>query len=130
MIKSDTSPSVLWTLTQPNFFNLEELRDRVKWLRDHYPYADMDEADKEDAEAELQDLEPVLDQFDGCASGSTFYREDWWLENYAEEEAENFFPGIAAQSWLVIDWDKTGDNLYADFEEIAALGTTYYVRSW
>lgn len=61
--------------------------------------------------------------------GATLIREDYFTE-YCEELLQDIgdlpkdVPG-----YLVIDWEKTADNLKADYSEVDFDGETYLVRS-
>lgn len=58
----------------------------------------------------------------------TIIREDYW-EEYVEElitdcgYIDKNFP-----SWIVIDWEKTGDNLLTDYGTFTYKDDKYYIR--
>lgn len=88
------------------------------------------ELDQDDAE-ELRALEALKSELEGyCdwAHGSTLIRESYFTD-YCEELLKDIgdlpkdLPG-----YLVIDWDKTANNLRVDYTEGEFDGVTYLVR--
>jgi len=92
----------------------------------------LDEWDQSDEGQELKALLALQDEAEGYSSdwkyGATLIREDYFPE-YCQELVSDIgdlpkdIPG-----YLVIDWDKTADNLKADYTEVDFDGTTYLVR--
>lgn len=81
---------------------------------------------------ELKALLALQDEAEGYAGdwkyGATLIREDYFPD-YCQELVSDIgdlpkdIPG-----YLVIDWDKTADNLRVDYTEVNFDGTTYLVR--
>lgn len=82
--------------------------------------------------AELSALKALADEAEGYADdwhhGATLIRDSYFVD-YCEELVKDIgdlpkdLPG-----YLVIDWEKTADNLQADYTSVEYDGVTYWVR--
>jgi predicted nuclease with TOPRIM domain len=82
----------------------------------------------EDEQKELAELESLSEEISEWKDGATMIPESEFVE-YCQELLEDIgdlpkdLPG-----YIAIDWEKTADNLRADYSEVEYQGTTYLVR--
>ena len=99
---------------------LEELADKLASVEDSFGNEEQEEL------AELESLESEVSEW---RHGAALIPEDEFVE-YCQQLLEDIgdlprgLPG-----YIAIDWDKTADNLRADYSEVEYQGTTYLVRS-
>ncbi len=108
----------------------DELDEAVEALGD--AKVALEEWEQGDEGQELKALLALQDEAEGYADdwkyGATLIRDDYFPD-YCQELVSDIgdlpkdIPG-----YLVIDWDKTADNLRADYTEVSFDGTTYLVR--
>ena len=89
---------------------------------------DWDAGDEGD---ELKALKALADEAKGCGDweyGATLVHEDYWVDYVQEllQDVGDLPRGLPG--YLVIDWEKTADNIAADYNQVQFGGVTYYVR--
>ena len=83
----------------------------------------------DDEKKELAELESLSEEISEWQHGEALIPEDEFVE-YCQQLLEDIgdlpkdLPG-----YIAIDWDKTADNLRANYSEVEYQGTTYLVRS-
>lgn len=81
---------------------------------------------------ELKALLALQDEAEGYAPdwryGEALIREDYFVEYCQELVSDIGDLPRGIPNYLVIDWDKTADNLKVDYTEVDFDGTTYLVR--
>lgn len=106
---------------------LDELRESVKDAE-----TALLEWDAEDEGQELKALLALQDEAEGYASGwkygAELIREDYFTDYCQELVIDIGDLPKDIPDYLVIDWDKTADNLKADYKEVDFDGATYLVR--
>lgn len=91
--------------------------------------------DSEDQE--YQAIKALLDELKGCG-GDEEWRGDWYpltliKESYFEEYCEQLLEDIGdiprdIPSYIVIDWEKTADNLRVDYSYVSFFDEDYLYR--
>jgi hypothetical protein len=93
---------------------------------------DLDEWDEDNGD-ELKSLKALAEEGESATSewphGEILIRESYWVE-YCEELVKDIgdMPK-EIPSYIEIDWDKTADNIKADYSEVDYDGVTYLIRS-
>ena len=91
-----------------------------------------DDGEKE----ELETLTELLDQLKGTG-GDEEWRGDWYPltminDDYFTDAMKELCDDIGdtsnIPSYIVIDWEKTAENLQVDYTSVDYNGTTYWVR--
>jgi hypothetical protein len=91
----------------------------------------MDERDDDESQ-ELKVLEALAEEAEGYAAdwqyGETLIRESYFVA-YCQELVQDIgdLPKDIP-AYLVIDWEKTAENLKADYTEVDFDGVTYFIR--
>lgn len=103
------------------------------WLED-YLLENLEEGESLEDSDEYEEYKDVVEfinelvNTDVIENEETIIREDYW-EEYVEElitdcgYIDKNFP-----SWIVIDWEKTGDNLLTDYGTFTYKDDKYYIR--
>lgn len=112
-----------------------ELEESYKELVDSVKQEDLEEAYKEWAEDNENDLERIeqIDQIESEVSefelGETLIPE-CEFENYVEDMVKDCgYLDKDIPSWIEIDWEKTADNLRCGYSTVEYDGDTYYYRN-
>ena len=101
----------------------DDLDELIQELRDMEVYFDKDEQE------ELDELENMESEIPEWRHGETLIPEDEWID-YVEELCKDIGDVPRESPWYIeIDWDKTAENIKADYSEIEYRGTTYLYRS-
>lgn len=104
-----------------------DARDKLQEALDDAE-ADFDEDERE----ELKTLKSLADDAEGYAEdwrhGSTLIHEDYFVEYCRELVVDIGDLPKNIPSYLEIDWDKTADNLRADYTSVEFGDATYWVR--
>jgi len=82
----------------------------------------------EDEQQELKDLENAESEVLAWTDGNTLIPRDRWVDYVRDLLDDIAEPPKSLPSYIVIDWDKTADNIEADYSEIEIQGTTYLYR--
>ena len=83
----------------------------------------------EDEQKELAELESLSEEISDWKDGATMVPESEFVD-YCQELLEDC--GDLPRNlpnYIAIDWDKTADNIRADYSEVEYQGTTYLVRN-
>jgi len=102
---------------------LEEKLDEANEALEEYDF---------DYQSELDALEAINEKGDGYCSdwrhGETLINESYWVE-YCEELCKDIgdMPK-EIPSYIEIDWEKTADNLAADYTTVEWDGVSFYIR--
>ena len=82
-----------------------------------------------DEQEELDELENMESEIPEWKDGETLIPEDEFVD-YCEELCKDIGDVPREIPWYIeIDWDKTAENIKADYSEIEYQGTTYLYRS-
>jgi hypothetical protein len=113
----------------------KELEESYKELVDSVKPEDLEEAYKEWAEDNENDLEKIkqIDQIESEVSefehGETLIPE-CEFENYVEDMVRDCgYIDKDIPSWIEINWEKTADNLRYGYSTVEYDGYTYYYRN-
>lgn len=91
------------------------------------------EADYPEWREELAALKSLAEEGSNCSvdwvHGETLIRESYWVD-YCEELCKDIgdMPRDIPH-YIEIDWEKTADNIAADYSTVDFDGVTYYIRS-
>lgn len=109
----------------------KEIRDEA---RNNYNSAESElQLWDEDEGDELKALKALAEEGENATSewrhGETLIREDYWVE-YVQELCKDIgdIPKDIPH-YIVIDWEKTADNIAVDYSTIDYDGVSYYIRS-
>lgn len=83
----------------------------------------------DDEAKELADLENAESEVPEWRHGNTLVPRDEWVEYVKELLADIGDLPKNLPRYIEIDWDKTADNIKADYSEIEIQGTTYLYRN-
>lgn len=114
-------------------FEVEDFDDIVNG-EGELEYFDKDtlEGFREDFESELEEIDEIDSIENEIGSefeyGVTLIEEDEF-EDYCQELVTDCgYISKDFPSWIEIDWDRTADNMRADYSEVEYQGTTYLAR--
>jgi hypothetical protein len=123
---------------------LDTLKSALQIARDELAEAGEDNPDREELEAALQDaedcfsddeaaeleeLEAMRDEISEWRHGEALIPVSDW-EEYVEELLQDCGDLPRDLPWyIVIDWEKTANNISADYSVIDYQGETYYYRN-
>ena len=107
-------------------------RDIIERIEELDSMKENEELNEEETE-ELEILIDLQEQCQGYASdwayGATLIHEKYFTE-YTEDMCNDI--GVVDTRndnwWIVIDWEKTADNVKMDYTEVDFNGETYYIR--
>jgi hypothetical protein len=117
-----------WEAQEPepeDFDDDGDYNDAMDHWHDEEP-AKEDDLDEDEAE-ELIELDSMAAEISEWGDGVTLIDEDDF-EEYTEESARDFGAVGDNSDWIVIDWEKTADNLRADYSSVEYQGSTYLYR--
>lgn len=102
---------------------LEEKLDEANEALEDYEFDD---------QGELDSLEAINEEGEGYASdwrhGETLINESYWKEYVQELLVDLGELPKDLPSYIEIDWEKTADNLAADYTTVEWNGVSFYVR--
>lgn len=106
----------------PSRADCENPDHSLGWWEDEYP----DEAE------ELAALEALAEECEGYPDwkyGEALIRESYWVE-YVEQLCKDIgdIPDNVAY-YIVVDWDKTAENIAQDYSIVTFDGVDYYIRN-
>lgn len=111
-----------------NFDDLIDSRDVIDAIGELENAENLSEGD-EILLKELKELAAECECYSDWQYGETLINADYWVD-YAKELLEDC--GVIPKDlpWYIdINWDKTADNLLADYTEVSFGGNPYYIRS-
>lgn len=100
----------------------EDFKRAVEWLEKLE--ADFDD----DEQKELAELESLSDEVSEWKDGATMIPESEFTDYCRELLVDIGDLPKDLPHYIEIDWDKTADNIRADYSEVEYQGTTYLVR--
>jgi hypothetical protein len=92
-------------------------------------YEDAQKAFGEDEQKELSELEEAEIEIPEWGDGNTLIPSDEWI-SYVQDLLDDI--GDIPKNlphYIVIDWEKTADNLEADYSRVTIQGTEYLYRN-
>ena len=112
-----------------NYEDVIDSRDVIERIDE---LENIDEADLDDAEKdELTALKALAEQCEGSGDweyGEALIRRSYWVE-YVKELLEDAGDIPKDTPWYIaIDWDKTADNIEADYTTVDFDGVEYLIR--
>lgn len=124
----------LGTADESNAEAIEKAEEAVTKAEEELEAAESayEEAQREfndDEKQELDELDELESEISGWADGETLIPESDFVDYVREmlEDCGDVPKGIPG--YVAIDWDKTADNVKADYSEVTYQGETYLVRS-
>ena len=88
--------------------------------------------DASDEAAELKALEALAEEAEGCATdwtyGGTLVRDSYFVDYCREMLDDTGELPKDLPSYIVIDWEKTIENLQVDYTSVKFDGVTYWIR--
>lgn len=98
---------------------LEELADKLTAAQDSF---------NDDEQKELAELESLSEEVSEWKDGATMIPESKFTDYCQELLVDTGDLPKDLPHYIEIDWDKTANNLSADYSEVEYQGTTYLVR--
>lgn len=105
-----------------------EREERAKAIAEAEEQIESCEPVTDEEQEELEELDTMAEEVCEWNSGATLIRENYWVE-YVEELCKDI--GDVPQEipgYIAIDWEKTAENIRADYSEVSYQGDTYYYR--
>lgn len=121
----------------------QDILDRVRDAETLIESTDDDELESLNSELEewddeygdeLASLTEINDEGESCSSewthGETLISSDYWVE-YCKQLCEDIgdIPRGGFPSYIAIDWERTAENISADYTTVSINETEYYIRS-
>jgi hypothetical protein len=111
-----------------NLDDLIDSRDVIDAIGELENEENLSEAD-EILLGELKELANECECYGDWIYGATLVSASYWVE-YAQQMLEDCGDLPKDLPWYIaVDWEKTADNLLADYTEVSFGGIPYYIRS-
>lgn len=122
--------------TTPDYFDSRDVQERLAELDEltteleEDPDGNYDELiDLRDEMSALSDFARDADTVSDWDYGVTFVRDDHFVGYVRELLSDTGYLPDGLPEWIVIDWEKTADNVKIDYTNYTFRGKTYWAHS-